>query len=207
LKHFDHADGTRTDYWECADGCGTKFVTGFEHRQAVLRLALMEGEIGNLRKDLERVTMERDAEYVRKDVAHEGTRKAVAAEREACARIAEQGKSWLGWVNPIIVADVCNRVASAIRARGQPAKPYYKPSMPFLPDYMGEVDKSWVETPAIPERLNFYLGSPARDRLHAPTESDLRNVGMIIYEALQHEKITGTKPVIEVAVKFNAGQR
>lgn len=25
LKHNDHEDGTRSDYWECADGCGTKF--------------------------------------------------------------------------------------------------------------------------------------------------------------------------------------
>lgn len=25
LKHTDYPDGTRSDYWECADGCGTKF--------------------------------------------------------------------------------------------------------------------------------------------------------------------------------------
>lgn len=25
LKHNDHPDGTRSDYWECVDGCGTRF--------------------------------------------------------------------------------------------------------------------------------------------------------------------------------------
>lgn len=25
LKHNEHDDGTRSDFWECADGCGTKF--------------------------------------------------------------------------------------------------------------------------------------------------------------------------------------
>lgn len=25
LKHKDYPDGTRSDYWECADGCGTMF--------------------------------------------------------------------------------------------------------------------------------------------------------------------------------------
>ena len=27
IGHHDHPDGTRTDYWECADGCGQRFVT------------------------------------------------------------------------------------------------------------------------------------------------------------------------------------
>lgn len=27
LKHIDHSNGTRSDYWECSDGCGTKFIT------------------------------------------------------------------------------------------------------------------------------------------------------------------------------------
>jgi hypothetical protein len=26
LKHIDHEDGTRSDYWECDSGCGRKFV-------------------------------------------------------------------------------------------------------------------------------------------------------------------------------------
>jgi hypothetical protein len=26
LKHTDHPDGTRSDYWECADGCGQRFL-------------------------------------------------------------------------------------------------------------------------------------------------------------------------------------
>ena len=25
LKHIDHKDGTRSDYWECESGCGCKF--------------------------------------------------------------------------------------------------------------------------------------------------------------------------------------
>lgn len=25
LKHHDHPDGTRSDYWECDSGCGTRF--------------------------------------------------------------------------------------------------------------------------------------------------------------------------------------
>lgn len=25
LKHYDYPDGTRSDYWECDSGCGTRF--------------------------------------------------------------------------------------------------------------------------------------------------------------------------------------